>query len=329
MISGLTAEQLARDMISGHFDHELVSAQLFAMSARGEREDEIIDFARAFREAALPVSTRHPVVMDLCGTGGAEARTFNVSTAASFIVASLGVPVAKHGNRSARLCGSADVMEALGARITLNPAEASEMLDEMNFTFLFAQTYHPAMRHVAPVRRSIGTRTIFNMLGPLLNPVAARKRQLIGVYSPALLDLLPPVLHSLGVERAMIVHGYPGTDEVSITGTTRVAELRNGRMERYIIDPARLGITPPGRTAIGELPPAEAAKAVREVLSGHRGPRRNMVTLNAACALHVFGKVDDLERGLDLAEGAIDSGAALRCLEEFILRSRTGGIGDA
>ena len=158
MISGLTAEQLARDMISGHFDHELVSAQLFAMSARGEREDEIIDFARAFREAALPVSTRHPVVMDLCGTGGAAARTFNVSTAASFIVASLGVPVAKHGNRSARLCGSADVMEALGARITLNPAEASKMLDEMNFTFLFAQTYHPAMRHVAPVRRSIGTR---------------------------------------------------------------------------------------------------------------------------------------------------------------------------
>jgi len=324
-----TAGQLARELVSGRFDHAAASARLAAMAARGESEEEVLAFAQAFREAAVPVTTRHPVVVDLCGTGGAAARTFNVSTAASFIVASLGVPVAKHGNRSSHLCGSADVMEALGARIALSPWEASRTLDEMNYTFLFAQAFHPAMRHVAPVRRSLGTRTVFNLLGPLLNPVAARRRQLIGTYSPALLDLLPPVLRALGVERAMVVHGHPGTDEVSIVGTTQVAELRDGRVHRYAIDPARLGISPPADGAVEELPPPEAARAVREVLAGVPGPRRNMVMLNAACALYVAGRADDLERGLDLAEAAVRTGAALRCLDEFVRRSRAGGMENA
>lgn len=321
--------QLARDIIAGRFEEDTVSSQLVSMSARGERCEEVLSMAAAFREAAVPVPTAHPVVADLCGTGGARVRTLNVSTAAAFVVSSLGVPVAKHGNRSNHLCGSADVLEALGARIFLSPQEAGRMLDRIGFTFLFAPSFHPAMKNAVPMRRRIGGRTVFNMLGPLLNPVRARRRQLIGVYSPALLDVLPPVLDALGVERALVVHGYPGMDEVSLTGTTKVAELRDGRVDRYIIDPVRLGITPPEGEGLSELPPARAAQALRSVLSGVAGPRRNMVALNAACALYIYGRASDLEKGLLMAERALDTGAAFRRMEEFVRLSNLGAMADA
>jgi anthranilate phosphoribosyltransferase len=317
---------LAREIIAGDFDQEAVAARLMALAARGEGPEDILSMATAFREAAIAVPTQQAVVADLCGTGGAPFRTFNVSTAASFIVSSLGVPVAKHGNRSNRgPCGSADVMEALGARITLGPEEAGHLLDRLGFVFLFAPAFHPAMRNAAAVRRQIPTRTVFNLLGPLLNPVAARHRQLLGVYDPQLLQIVPPTLEALGTERALVVHGAPGMDEVSLLGPTRVAELVNGRIERYVLYPADFGFTPPDRKDLCDLPPALAAQAVREVLSGVPGPRRNMVVLNAACALYAFGRASDIAVGVGLAERAIDSGAARRRLEAYVAASRTLG----
>ncbi len=290
---------------------------LLEMARRGETSMEVAVLAAAFRSAAVPVSTVHPVVLDMCGTGGARFRTFNVSSIASFVVSSLGVPVAKHGNRSNRGCGSADLFEALGTRLALSPEEAGRSLDTMGFAFLFAPNFHPAMRYAAPVRREITTRTVFNMLGPLLNPVRSRRRQLIGVYSPQLLDLMPGALRQIGVERALVVHGRPGMDEVSVLGPTSAVLVTPEREERFLIDPREMGLYHPEPHDVGELDPALSAEVARYILSGGVGARRDMVVLNAACGLLAYGLVDDLDRGVRRCEAAIDSGRALAKLNEY------------
>lgn len=315
-------EALAHRLVAGNFEPSVMAETLVRMAGRGETPREVIALVNAFRGASVPVPTKHEAVLDLCGTGGAPFRTFNVSTISSFVVSSLGVPVAKHGNRSSRgPCGSADVLEALGARIDLGPEAAGRVLDDIGFTFLFAQVYHPAMRHVAPLRKRVRSRTVFNMLGPLLNPVRARRRQLIGVYSPDLLDLLPPVLDAVGVERALIVHGGPGMDEISVLDRTKVVELDHGKVDRYVIDPRALGMYHPCPAEIGDLSPAPAAEAAREVLGGVRGARRDMVLLCSACGLLAYGAADELNVAMRKCERAIDSGKALARLEEYIARS--------
>ncbi|MDW5562502.1 MAG: anthranilate phosphoribosyltransferase [Methanomassiliicoccus sp.] len=315
-------EALADMLVSGTFSHPLMVSTLTEMASRGETPREVAALATAFRRAAVPVRTHHAAILDMCGTGGASFRTFNVSSIASLVVSSLGVPVAKHGNRSNRGCGSADFFESIGARLSLSPEEAGTSLDELDFAFLFAPSFHPAMRHAVPVRKEISTRTVFNMLGPLLNPVDARRRQLIGVYSPRLLDLFPPVLSSMGVERALIVHGRPGMDEVSVLGPTAAVLVNGDRTERFLIDPREMGLYHPVPGDVGELTPALSASTAYEILGGRRGARRDMVVLNAACGLLAFGAVKDLDMGVRRCEAAIDSGRAMARMNEYIARTR-------
>lgn len=317
-MSSVSPEVLAERLVTGSFHRPDMIESLTEMARRGETPHEIAAMTSAFRRASVPVRTAHPVVLDLCGTGGARFRTFNVSTIASFVVASLGVPVAKHGNRSNRGCGSADVLEALGGRISQSAEEAGAALDRTGFTFLYAPAFHPAMRHAAPVRKEISTRTVFNMLGPLLNPVVARRRQLIGVYSPKLLDILPPVLSEMGVERALVAHGRPGMDEVSVVGTTAAVLVEGDRCERIRIDPREMGLFHPDPAAVGELSPEASARAALDVLTGARGARRDMVVLNAACGLLAFGAVKDLNVAVRKCETALDSGRALAKLNEYL-----------
>lgn len=317
-MSTISAEALADRLVSGEFTSSEVVPPLTEMARRGETAEEIVALATAFRRAAVPVRTRHPVVLDLCGTGGASFRTFNVSTIASFVVSSLGVPVAKHGNRSSRGCGSADFLESMGARLALSPEEATASLDRMGFAFLFAPAYHPAMRNVVQVRREIGTRTVFNMLGPLLNPVTAHRRQLIGVYSPRLLDLLPPVLQDMGVERALLVHGRPGMDEVSVVGPTSAVLVDGDRVERFLIDPREMGLFHPDPSDIRELPSSLSSRAAMEVLGGTKGAKRDMVVLNAACGLFAFGAYGDLDLAVRRCESAIESGRAMAKMQEYV-----------
>lgn len=313
-------ETLAQQLISGSFERPFMVHSLTEMARRGETPQEVAVLASAFREAAVRVNTSHPVVLDMCGTGGARFRTFNVSSIASIVVSALGVPVAKHGGRSNRGCGSADLFESLGARLALSPEEAGASLDALNFAFLFAPAYHPAMRYAAPVRKEIESRTVFNMLGPLLNPVRSRRRQLIGVYSPHLLDLLPQALVDIGTERALLVHGRPGMDEVSVVGQTSAVLVSDGREERFLIDPRELGMYHPDPHDICELDPTLSAACAREILDGMVGARRDMVVLNAACGLLAFGAVDDLDRGIRRCEAAIDTGKALAKLNMYISR---------
>jgi len=314
-------EALAEMLVTGSFSRPSMVSTLKEMASRGETPREVAALATAFRRAAVPVRTHHPAVLDMCGTGGASFRTFNVSSIASFVVAAQGVPVAKHGNRSNRGCGSADFFESIGARLSLTPEEAGASLDELGFAFLFAQSFHPAMRNVAPVRKAISTRTVFNMLGPLLNPVDARHRQLIGVYSPRLLELFPPVLSSMGVERALVVHGRPGMDEVSVLGPTAAVLVDGDSAERFLIDPREIGLYHPVPGDVAELSPAMSAEAAFEILGGKAGARRDMVVLNAACGLLAFGAAKDLDMAVRRSEAAIDSGKALRMMNTYIART--------
>ncbi len=318
-----SVELMADAIVQGRFDIDQITPRIIELAARGETSEEVLSIARAFRGVAIQVETAYPVVADLCGTGGAKFRTFNVSTTASFVLAASGIPVAKHGNRSQNgSCGSADVIESLGAPLLKKPKEAGIVLDSLGFSFLFAPSFHPAMRNAMPIRRRLNQRTVFNIIGPLLNPVAASRRQLMGVHHPRLLDILPPVLDALGIEDAMLVHGYPGMDEVSTLGPTEVVKVRDGSVERFQIDPKEHGISIPDPRSLQELPPSQAAIALRSVLGGTEGALRDIVTLNSACAMVAFGRVAEVEAGMRLAEETIDSGAALHKLDQFLSFSR-------
>ncbi|HSC34923.1 MAG TPA: anthranilate phosphoribosyltransferase [Thermodesulfobacteriota bacterium] len=306
-------------MMEGEATPGQISAFLVALRMKGESVSEITGAAKVMLDKATRIQSRHEVVVDLCGTGGDRQGTFNVSTAAAFVVAGAGVPVAKHGNRSvSSYVGSADVLEALGVDITHSAEVARKCLDEAGIVFLFAPLYHPAMKNVAGPRKEIGVRTIFNILGPIVNP-AGVKHQVVGVYSEVLLDPVVKVLRNLGHKSAMVVHGADSMDEITVTGKTVVAELKDGMVKKYQFDPLDLGIK---RRNISELKGGRTAKEnariFRSILKGEeKEAKRDIVLINAAAAIYVSETSPDLREALERAVESLDSGRALSKLEEL------------
>jgi anthranilate phosphoribosyltransferase len=298
------------------------SALLVALRMKGETPEEITGAALAMRERVTPLSVDRERLVDTCGTGGDGRGTFNISTIAALVAAAAGANVAKHGNRAvSSSCGSADLLTALGVHIDLDAARMATVLDRTGISFLFAPKLHPAMGAVAPIRRELGVRTIFNILGPLTNPAFAR-RQVLGVYSPHLVDVVARVLLALGAEHALVVHSADGLDEISVSARTRVAEV-NGDIRTYDIEPEDLGV---GRYAIEEVSggnPAENARIAIEVLTGLATPaRRDIVAANAGAALYVSGAVDTIRDGVELARETLASGRAMAKLEELVAATR-------
>jgi len=324
----VAGERLAAEEAGAAFDAVMegtvsparLAALLVALRMRGETVEEIAAFARAMRARAVPVTSRHADLLDTCGTGGDGAGTFNVSTVAALVAAAAGVPVAKHGNRAVSgRCGSADLLEGLGVRADLAADEAAACLDDLGFGFLFAPRLHPSMGHAAGVRRELGVRTVFNLLGPLANPAGAR-RQVLGVYDPAWVEPLARVLVELGTTRALVVHGA-GTDEIALHDATIAAEVRDGRVTLLTLQPEEAGLRrAPLQAIAGGDPPAQV-EAARRVLEGERGPRRDVVVLNAGAALWVADRTAGFEEGARLAEETLDRGLASELLER--LRRRT------
>jgi anthranilate phosphoribosyltransferase len=306
-------------MLDGSAPPSLIAALLIALRIKGETPDEIAGAAQALRARAARVEVSLDRLVDTCGTGGDGAHTFNISTTSAFVAAAAGARVAKHGNRAASSnCGSADVLAALGAEVELPPQAVAMCIDQCGIGFLFAPRHHAAMRHVGPVRKELGVRTLFNLLGPLANPAGAR-RQLLGVPADHLVPVLARTLVELGAERAFVVHGHGGLDEISPAGPTHVAEVRGGRVREYEITPEELGVSP---GAIEDLRGGDAERnaiLLREVLGGAKGARRSAVLLNAGAAIAAAEVCETIRDGVRLAEQAIDSGAALERLERFIL----------
>jgi anthranilate phosphoribosyltransferase len=306
-------------MMDGEATPGQISSFLVALRMKGESVSEITGAAKVMLDKATRIQSRHEVVVDLCGTGGDRQGTFNVSTAAAFVVAGAGVPVAKHGNRSvSSYVGSADVLEALGVDITHSAEAARKCLDEAGIVFLFAPLYHPAMKNVAGPRKEIGVRTIFNILGPIVNPAGVR-HQVVGVYSEVLLDPVVKVLRNLGHKSAMVVHGADSMDEITVTGKTVVAELKDGMVKKYQFDPLDLGIK---RRNISELKGGRTAKEnariFRSILKGEeKEAKRDIVLINAAAAIYVSETSPDLREALERAVESLDSGKALSKLEEL------------
>jgi anthranilate phosphoribosyltransferase len=303
-----------------------MGAFLAALKLKGETAEEIAAFGDVLRRHACMIAPRvMGTLVDTCGTGGDGARTFNISTAAALVAAGAGVPVVKHGNRRvSSACGSADVLEALGVRVDLLPDDVTSMVEEIGIGFLFAPRFHPALLHAARVRRDLGFSTVFNLLGPLLNPAGAQAR-LCGVYSPALIQRVAEALRALGAERAMVVHG-DGLDEITVSGSTFVGELSQGRIRQYSLAPERFGIARAPRSALAGKGPEENAAIIRGVLSGEEGPARDVVVMNAGAAIYLGGVADTLSGGMFKAVEAIDSGAAQRKLQ--VLATRSGGSHD-
>lgn len=318
LIAGARLSQTeSAELIGAIFDGELTAAQsaglLVALACRGEEVDEIVGAARAMRERSLHVEHGLPQVVDVVGTGGDGANTINISTMAALVTAAAGFPVAKHGNRAASsACGSADVLEATGLPIDLAPDRAAHMLREANFTFMFAPRYHPAMKNAAPIRRELGVRTLFNILGPLTNPASATV-QIVGVARAELLEPLAAVLRELGVQRGAIVHGENGIDEVAGDVPTAVYSFDGEGGRRWRLDPADFGIATPLAAIVGASVDA-ARDAFLSILGGERSPRAEVVALNAALVLHVVGN-EPMKSALERARSLLASGAALRTYE--------------
>jgi anthranilate phosphoribosyltransferase len=323
----LTADEAAAAMgevMEGRAPGSVLAALLTALVMKGERPEELVGFARTMRAHAVPLSAPVAEAFDTCGTGGDRSGTFNISSAAAIVVAACGVTVAKHGNRSvSSRCGSADVFEALGVRITAPPPVVERALHEAGLAFFFAPTFHPSMRHAAPTRRELGIRTTFNLLGPLTNPAGAR-RQVVGVPRPELTGLLARALLQLGSDRAWVVHGADGIDELSTTGYTKVAAVRDGAVSTFWVHPADFGLpkASPGDLAGGDA--AANAAIVRQVLAGAPGPARDVVLLNAGAALFVAGRVASVRDGIAEAAQAIDRGAAGEVLDRLVRASTAG-----
>lgn len=317
------AENAMTLIMNGDASPAQVAAFLVALRIKGETVEEITGCARIMRARATPVTHNRPMAVDTCGTGGDRSNTFNISTTAAFVVAGAGVPVAKHGNRAASsLTGSADVLEALGVNLTLTPEQVGRCIDEVGIGFMFAPTLHSSMKHVAPVRREIGMRTIFNVLGPLTNPAGAQA-QVMGVFSPNLTEPLARVLGNLGSSHALVVHGMDGVDEISISGPTVISEMEDGYVHTYRIHPEDVGIARAPREYIRGGTKEENARITEAILAGETGPRRDVVLLNAAAALLASGQVKSLKEGVAQAEQSIDSGAARRALEGLRSLSRS------
>jgi anthranilate phosphoribosyltransferase len=311
-------------MMEGKATDSQMGAFLAAMRLKGETIEEITACAEAMREKSVKL---HPKtdVLDIVGTGGDEMFTFNISTVSAFLVAAGGGPVAKHGNRSvSSKCGSADVLEALGVNIALTAEQSERVLNETGMCFMHSQVYHSAMKHVAHVRKELGVRTIFNILGPLANPAGANM-QLLGVYDENLVEPLAKVLSNLGVKRAMVVHGHDGLDEITLTGTSTICEVADGVLNSYCITPEQFGLQrckPSDLTGGG---PAENAEIARKVLSGEKGPKRDIVVLNSACCLYMAKNNITMRECVRTAQNIIDSGSALRKLETFTRATNEAG----
>jgi anthranilate phosphoribosyltransferase len=316
----------ARSVMGGVMRGEATPAQiggfLIALRLKGETADEIAGCAEAMREHVLPVRPGRDDIVDTAGTGGDGAHTLNISTAAALVAAAAGAAVAKHGNRAvSSASGSADVLEALGFNLELEPERIARSIDELGFGFMFAPTHHPAMRHAAPVRRELAARTIFNVLGPLTNPAGARA-QIVGVYAPELVRTIAEVLARLGARRAFVVHGAGGIDELSPAGPNLVCEVADGSVRERELDPAELGVPRCGPDELRGGTPQENAAAIRAIFSGAEGGRRDAVLLNAAGAIAAGGHARDLQEGLGFAREALDSGAAGVKLEQLVAFSR-------
>ena len=304
-------------IMAGDANEAQIAAFLIALRTKGETEEELAGLARTMRALATPVRTRRDDLVDTCGTGGGR-RTVNVSTTAALIAAGAGCAVAKHGNRSATsLSGSADVLEALGARIDLEPAAVGQCIDEVGFGFLFAPAHHQATRWVVPVRKALAVRTVFNLLGPLTNPAGAR-RQVIGVVDPSFLDRMAGALARLGVDRALLVSSEDGLDEMSTSGTTRVVEVEGAERRAYSVTPEELGVPAARFDDVAGGTPEENAATTCAILAGHAGPRRDLAVLNAGAAVYAGGQAASLGEGVARAAEAIDSGAARATLERFV-----------
>ncbi len=306
-------------LMRGEASDAQIASLLTALRMRGETAQEIAGFARAMRDTATTISPSVAPLVDTCGTGGDGLRTFNISTAAALVAAGAGVYVAKHGNRGvSSSCGSADVLEALGVNIDMEPVEVEECIEKVGIGFLFAPRFHPAMRHVMRARREMGIPTAFNILGPLANPAGVRS-QVLGVGIADKAPLLAAALAEMGTQRALVVHGEDGMDELSTTSPTKIWEVRGGEVCAYTCDPQELGIR---RSSLAELAGGSAMENARiirdEILTGVEGPKRDATLLNAAAALVASGKAEHLGKGMELARRSIDSGAALRVLEAWV-----------
>jgi anthranilate phosphoribosyltransferase len=329
------ARAVMAEVLAGNCTDAQISALLVGLRMKGETVEEIVGFAEAIRAAAtpLPISlsgsspsesgaldlsgTGRDALVDTCGTGGDASGTFNISTAAAFVTAGAGVLVAKHGNRSlTSKCGSADVMEALGVKIQLSPQRTAQCLREVGICFLYAPDLHASMKQVQKVRRELHLRTMFNLLGPLTNPAHA-SGQVVGVYALDMVEKLAEALSMLGLHRALVVHGLDRLDEITITGSTRIAEARDGIVRTYEVNPEEFGMKRSTLEDISGGDAAENAAIVREVLRGKKSPRRDVVLLNSAAALVASGRVDHLAEGIPLAADSIDSGAANAKLDEL------------
>ncbi len=316
------AREVMDEIMRGDATPAQIGGFLVALRAKGETVAEIAGCAEAMRDHVLPVHPTRSDLVDTAGTGGDGARTLNISTAAGIVAAAAGAAVAKHGNRAvSSASGSADVIEALGFRLEIPPVRIAASIDRYGFGFMFAPVHHPAMRHAAPVRRELGTRTVFNLVGPLTNPAGARA-QVMGVYSPEIARTVGEVLAVLGATRAFVVHGAGGVDELSPAGPNLVFEVVGEEVRERTVDPADLGIE---RCQPAELRGGNAAQnadAIRRVLAGENGARRDAILLNAAATVAAAGLADDLKDGLELAREAIDSGAAAERLEQLVAFSR-------
>ena len=315
------AETVMDEIMSGQATAVQMSSYLTALSMKGETIDEITASAAGMR--AHCIKLLHDLdVLEIVGTGGDGANSFNISTTSSLVIAAGGVPVAKHGNRAASSkSGAADVLEALGVNITIPPEKSAELLKKINICFLFAQNYHIAMKYVAPIRKELGIRTVFNILGPLSNPAGANM-ELMGVFDQALVEPLAQVMAKLGVTKGMVVFGQDKLDEISMSAPTSVCEIKDGWFQSYEITPEQFGYTRCSKDDLVGGTPAENAEITKAILKGEeKGAKRQAVCLNAGAALYIAGKADTMEAGVRMAEELIDSGAALKKLDEFIHES--------
>jgi anthranilate phosphoribosyltransferase len=310
---------IMRMMMSGELTAVQISSLLMGLRMKGESVDEIAAAAKVMRDLSTKVTINDSShLIDTCGTGGDGIQTFNVSTACAFVAAAAGAKVAKHGGRSvSSTCGSADVLEALGVNVNLSPEQVAKCVDSLGIGFMFAPNHHSAMKHAAPVRRELGIRTLFNLLGPMTNPAGA-KRQVMGVFHKDLTILLAQVLQRLGSSHVMVVHGADGMDEISFTGDTFVAELKDGKITEYRLNPNQYGMQVHDLKSI-QVQNAEESKAmIMDVLNGKKGPARDIVLLNAGAAIYVSGVADSMQSGINKAREVIDNGSAKKKLEQLV-----------
>ena len=314
--------QMIDEIFSGSLTDAQIGAFMAALATKGETYEELAGAATAMRRKALRIETPASTIVDTCGTGGDGAKTFNISTTTAFVVAGAGVTVAKHGNRSiSSQCGSADLLEALGMNLNLDPELVEEAVTDIGVGFLFAPKYHGAMRYAAAARKDVAIRSIFNMLGPLTNPAAANC-QVLGVYAPELTEMFARALQKLGSRRVFVVHGHDGLDEISVCAPTRISELNDGLIQTYDISPEQFFGEPADPEALTGGDPKENADITLKILGGEKGPRRDVVLINSAAALVAAGKAEKLADGISVAAYAIDSGAARDKLDALIAFTR-------